>query len=287
MLRIFLKLFLFYFLLLTGCNSNKLIKYEENTACKATIEGNFYTPPIYKYYSPVILFKKGSMPNYKMGSVVKSDSAGIYLAEKKVGLLHNPDTIYFEYSQLRAIVDDNKFCVWGKLDANEIDSKQIKIVLYKIDSPDYKPIYLELTPNSSFSYCALPGEYIITRIVEGNENDSFKETVPLTLFKFHVENNSANYIGDIYFVGNNDFNDSTLSIPYRKQTKNILIGGGNAYFDAIGLLVYGAVALSNSYNINHWSSCYNINIKNDYRYKSSTNLKLISTHLDTFINYEK
>jgi hypothetical protein len=276
-------------LVLFGCNSKSLIKYDTSN-CNTTIEGNFHTPPIYKYYSPAILFKKDSKKNYKMGSVISSDSNGVYFVEKKLGPFHNPDTLYFEYSQLRAIVDDNKFCIWGNLDEKEIDnvdSKQIKLELYKIDSTNNnKYTYVELTSNSSFSYCLLPGNYFITRIIEGDEKDTYKETIPLTLFKFHAVENEANYIGDLHFVGSYDINDSTFSIPNRKQTGNFILVTGDPFTTAFGLLISGAAALKNS-NEGKGNNYYNINIRRNDLYKSQTNLKLANRSLEPFINYEK
>lgn len=287
----FIKYILAVTLFLLGCSSKSLLKYDKTSDCKTTIEGSFITPPIYKYYGPAILFQKGEKYNYKMGSVISSDSNGVYFVEKKEGIFHTPDTLYYEYSLIRAIVDDNNFCVWGNLQKMETDSKnskQIKLELYKIDSTTNKKYsFIELTSNTSFSYCLSPGDYFITRIVEGDERDSYKETIPLSLFKVHIEENYANYIGDIYFVGAYDINDNTLSIPNRKENGNLLLITGDPFTTTFGLLLSGAVALNKSYNQDKWNNCYNINIKRNAIYNSPTNLNLLNTKLEPFIYYKE
>jgi hypothetical protein len=118
-----------------GCGTNKFTTLHNTTDCTTTIEGNFTTPKVYKHFPSAVLFKKGNKYNYKLGTVVDQNKDGVFLLEKAYSFLQIPDTLFYEYSIIRAIIDSNYFCVFGDIDKNESKKMSLSFYFEKIGDP--------------------------------------------------------------------------------------------------------------------------------------------------------
>jgi hypothetical protein len=268
---LFLGLIIMYFII--ACSSNKLIEISDSTECQTTIEGNFYSPTIFKYYSPAILFPNKSKVTIKYGNVIKKDEKGVFFKEEKRGVLGRSDTLYFRYDEMRAIVDSNKYCVWGKLDENEKGSLQIKITLKYLENPEYAPIYLSLTKDKNFAYCALPGNYEITNITmdypKGN-TEMYYKSYSDRIAKFEVKPGVANYIGEIKLLSDIDFDNVSLSVPYKKLSSGeSAASAAGLVFGVAGGLIADAIKQSGNANADS-AGVFKFNIIHDKGYKSNS-----------------
>ena len=84
--KISFMLLAFVLLILNGCAGNKLIEYSDSHDCKTTIEGNFFSPSIYKFGGgPAVLFPRSELTLIRHGKVIKKDSSGIVFVQDKSG----------------------------------------------------------------------------------------------------------------------------------------------------------------------------------------------------------
>lgn len=257
-----------------GCSTNKLLLFEDNPKCQTTIEGNFRTPQTYKYFAPAILFKKDFKLKYDLGKVIRENEGGVYFEKKTYSFLDHPDTVFYNYSDIRAIVDSNYFCLYGHLEDNECKETSIKIYLEKEGSPEYQPIYLELVTNEKFSYCVDPGSYKVKRIVKHISEDYYYECFPVFDINIEALFGRANYIGDIVFSSENNQHTDFVKIPYYKQVKAENAG---AAFGVIGSIIANS---SNSSWRDKISGYYYFSISNSADYKSDSQSKINSCPLN-------
>lgn len=259
--------------ILSSCSSNKFVELNDSSDCNTTIEGNFVSPQVYKYYSPAILFSKSSKYNVKYGKVIKEDSSGVFFLEKQSGLFGGTDTLHIKYLDIRAIVDSNKNCVWGSLKDNEKAGIHIKLFLKKIDEPKYSPIFIDLTPGKNFQYCVHPGIYEITKITKENPDESkdiYYMSVSDSIGEFEVKPGVVNYLGDIKFLNNDSEEEPALIVPYKEQsTGSSAAAVGGLLGGAIGGAIAGAVTASANANAAVAGS-FRIGITFNSDYKSVT-----------------
>ena len=278
---------LIFIFIFTGCSSNKFIEISDSSDCQTTLEGNFYSPPIYKYYAPAILFPKTDKVWIRYGKVIKKDDKGVLFLEKKNGWLDSQDTMYFKYDEIRAIVDSNKYCVWGKLNDNENGGLYIKATLNYLEDPKYAPIYLELTPGKNFAYCVRPGKYEITNIILSyqNENkDIYYSSYSDKIAKLEVKTGVANYIGDIKLINDNnaDTDSVSLIIPYKEQSKGTSAAAvGGLLGGAIGGAIAGAITGAANASADS-AGVFKFNIEYSQGFKSKTKNKVEKTVLVPF-----
>jgi hypothetical protein len=239
---------LIFVFILSSCSSNKFVELNDSSDCNTTIEGNFISPQVYKYYSPAVLFSKSSKYNVKYGKVIKEDSGGVFFLEKQSGLFGGTDTLYIKYPEIRAIVDSNKNCVWGSLKDNEKAGVHIKIFLQKVDEPKYEPIFIDLTPGKNFKYCVHPGKYEITKVTKENPDESkeiYDMSVSDSIGEFEVKPGVVNYIGDLKLLKNDSEEKPALIVPYKEQSTGSSAGAvGGLLGGAIGGAIAGAITAS-------------------------------------------
>lgn len=228
-----------------SCSSNKLIQLSKKADCSTTIEGRFLSNSIYKYRSPAVLYPRESKIWIRYGKVIKEEKNGILFEETNSGLFTKPDTLFINYDEIRAIVDSNKYCVWGKLKEKEEVGLHFTFLLKHLKDPQYEPIYLSLFPNKNFAYCAKPGKYEITSVtmIYPDESDEYYYTsVYERVAQFEVEEGKANYLGDIKLLYNQDIDSVSLLVPYKEQTTGASAGSVGGFLGgAIGGAISGAV----------------------------------------------
>lgn len=274
--------------LFSGCMYlNLQHKYSQGENCSTSIEGQFTRVPVYKYYGPMILFQDSVRPISSYARVLSFDSLGVTSATKAVGLFGKSDTIFYEYSKIRAIIDDNRYCIWGQLRTNEVEKKPSTIpelCLYKIGADNKKPVRIGLLPNSSFSYCIDPGDYIIAKIIEGDIEEEHFETVPDVLFRVHIKRNCANYIGHLSFVSKENVSKETIQIPFKLGISEVqFLAGYNPIVTAVGAVFTLAQILYNEKKTA--ITClgyYNLNLSQDSSYISKSSLTTQYTPLKLF-----
>jgi hypothetical protein len=224
-------IFLFFNLFCFSCFFNPKATLDKSTNCSTTIEGLFSTPQIYKFPSPAILFNSNYKLRYKLADYIELKSEGVLLIEKKVGLLESPDTIFYNYKDIRAIVDANKLCVYGKLEENESKSITMKLKLLNIEQPEKEPLYIELESNKPFSYCIDSGNYKVENFIEYItwdeeyiNNESFD-------FSFNVIYKHSNYLGDIKLLQYDQISDSSVGLSFYKHYQELdeLAGWGSKH----------------------------------------------------------
>jgi|GEM_PF-6986472 len=269
--------------IITGCGGNKLIEYSDSTDCTTTIEGNFVSKQYYKNNAPAVLFPEASKETIFYGKVIKKDTNGVYVLRKKVGWFDTPDTSYFKYDEIRAIVDSNKRCVWGRLEDDEKTGIKLTIQLKKVNDPNYSPIYLELTPGKNFQYCILPGSYEITNIKKENpDEDTYYLSMPDSVGEFVIKPESANYIGDITLLSDNSTDYATITIPYKAQsTGREAASMGGFLGGAIGGAIAGAITEHSNEEADTAGSFF-INIKYNPDYKSKSKSHVVETIITPF-----
>ncbi len=206
--------------------------------CNTFIEGSFSYPKIWKYNYPALLDKNGYI---KYGDVIKKDDDGIYFLEKKSGLFHSPDTLFFTYDKFKTVVDYKNKCTFGEIpEGYFIELSELSISLKSLDTLVDPPYYfaLELEPNKSFSYCAKPGNYVCEN-VSFNFSDGMIEAFQVPNIKLEVKKNTVTNIGSIRFL--EQWEDTTGAIIISFATKND-DGLGMAAFlgGAIGAAIYAA-----------------------------------------------
>lgn len=266
----------FLLLFLSSCSNNMLTKYSESPNCLTTIEGKFIAPREYNYYAPILLFNDNSNLSYKMGKVVNKDENGVFLLERKSGVFHNPETKYYKYDVIRAIVDSSKKLVYGELDQSEYDNVEWKLILKNLDDKDYGPIFIDLVSNVKFSYCAKPGRYQIFSIIEQIKTpfeQSINISIQRPLYEFTVEAGKVNYIGEITFESDSCRTENTNSIAFKKQY-SASAGGSNAL---AGLISGLAVTLINE--LADSSGAFNFNIEHKENFKSELQQEVVKTKL--------
>lgn len=280
-------------LTLIGCGpSNKLVLLSKDPQCKTVIEGEYITPQYYKYYAPAILFPDNSKYRYELGSVTKRDSNGIYFVAKKQGVFHHPDTVFYSYDKIRAIVDSTNYCVYGTLKENEVAEMGVTFSLEKIDDPKYTPIFLELKPNIKFAYCIEPGQYKVTKISQVISSEKFYESFPQYYFSFEVLPNSANYFGSFKLKDDSEISDSTLRIPYYEQHTGKTSGAAAGFAAGfIGSAIAGAITSAQNNSLKDKVKGYfNFDVQHlkDYKTDSNNELKKCPLVLNrTEIIYDK
>lgn len=218
-------LLVFASLFLTGCHSNKLVQIDQSSDCLTSIEGNYFAPQIYKHYAPSVLFPPSHKLRYQGGDVLQYDSTGVLFLKKKDGLLSSRDTVFYRYDEITAIVDSQKYLVWGKL--ADRDRKKCKVVfsLTNLSDSTYKPLEITLISDEHFAYCAKPGWYTISSVQVSFPDELSGIILCSTvapIVKFEVKENMANYIGDIQFLGADTKKTANLFIPYRKVSSNYI-----------------------------------------------------------------
>ena len=270
--------------LLNSCSGNKLVEIAHHAENETTIEGNFIAPPVYKYYSPAILFPKSNNVWIKYGKVIEKGDEGVLFVEKDKGLFDSGDTLYFRYDEMRAIVDSNRFCVWGELKDNEEDKVHFVFNLKDIDDPDYSPIYLDLIPDTNFAYSIRPGYYEITNIKMNylnKDKDIFYISMPYKIGNIDIKEGVANYIGDIRIITDNRFGEATLVIPYKKQAQNvpiIVVPEAGLLANVIGGAAQGAM-FSLISNMADTSGTFKFNVKFSKDYEGKGNNQIINTEI--------
>lgn len=267
-------------LLLNGCSLNQLTRHSDSPTCETTIEGNYFSKSIYKYDGPAILFPWSNSVSIRHGKVIRKDSTGVLFLQNKIGLFGSFDTLYFNYNKIRAIIDSNNLCTWGHLDPKEEVGIHMEIELSKYHEPDYSPIYLDLFPNSKFSYCIKPGKYEITRIIEYfpyKSGEVYYESVPKHIATFEIKRDSANYIGDIRLLDNKSSDKASLVVACKNQITGKTAG---FYGGFIGGFIGGAIAgtIVSIENASADSSgVFRISLKHDKEYEPQENLRLNNT----------
>jgi hypothetical protein len=252
-----------------GCGSNKFLTLQDSPDCTTTIEGNFITPKVYKYPAPVVLFNKGNKYSYTMGSVISQNKDGVFMVGKSYSIMDSPDTLFIEYSKIRAIIDSNYFCVYGDIEKKECTDMSLKFYLEKLDEPEYKPIYLELVSNQKFSFCVKPGKYRVIKIVrELSDGDYWYESFPVFNSIIQAEVNQANYIGNITLFSKEKMLNDAAIIPYFKQVNENSAGA------AFGLIGGVIASLSNSSWKDKIRGFYYLTISIDDNYKSDSKNRL-------------
>jgi hypothetical protein len=236
--------------ILSSCSSNKFTESTDSPGCSTTIVGNFISPQMFKYNGPAVLFPNSSKNYIKYGKVLKKDSSGVTFLEKESGLFGGTDTLYYKYDEIRAIIDSNKYCVWGNLEEKEKIGVHIKIYLNKIDEPGYEPIFIDLTPGKNFQYCVRPGKYVITKITKENpdeDKDIYYMSVSDSIGEFDVKPGVVNYLGDIELFKNDSEEDPALVVPYKEQSTG---RSGAAIGGLLGGAIGGAIAGAITANAN-------------------------------------
>jgi hypothetical protein len=228
----FCEIFLFLsilFILINSCtSSNHLPKFGDSKDCATTIEGNFRTPEIYKYPCPAIIFQKEHNIRAMYGDILNINDQGVLLLKRKEGLFDDRDTVFFKYDIIKAIVNEEGFCIWGNLDEKQKTEMKLSLFIKDTDSIESKISSVQLISNEKFSFCIAPGNYEILRI-ERDLGDIDLISIPESLMRFKAEPNKANYIGDIEIVSINKINDKTIRIPYKKKVRV-----GNVFFGEMG-----------------------------------------------------
>jgi hypothetical protein len=219
-----------------------------------TLEGYFQAPQVYNKYASAIIFNDTCIYRIKLGNVISQNNDEVFFLEKKYSFLHTPDTLYYPKSSIRAIVDSNYFCTYGKLSEDECAPITLKLFIEKIDSISDRPVYFELTANNQFRYCIDPGKWRITKIVREITEDVFIESFPNYNLIFEVRPKRTNYIGDIDLVTKEGADEKTIIIPFYRQTKKENFG---ALFGLIGAVI---VEMSNNSSQNDIHGYYYFNI---------------------------
>jgi hypothetical protein len=270
------------FPILTGCGSRQFVELSDDPNCQTTIEGNFFSDPLYRYNSPAIVFSKKSNLRDLNGKIIKKDENGVWVIKKAAALFSSADTVYCKFSDIRAIVDSARHCIWGELTENEKVSTKFKVTIKNLEQEDNSPFFFECTGNSNFSYCALPGKYEISEIVEENPEygkDIFYCSIPTPVAKFEVKPDAANYLGDFKFTFKDSANNTSLIIPYGKlhHTDNPVIMAG-VMGGAIGGAIAGAL-LAGYHMIPDSSNIFIFNREYNPNYKTKSINKLVKTEL--------
>ncbi len=228
-------LFLFFVSgLYYGCASSTALLPHSTSSCLTTINGSFTSPKVYNKYSSAIIFNDTCVFRIKLGDVVSQNEDGVFFREKKYSFLHSPDTLYYPKSSIRAIVDSNYFCTYGKLNEDECGSYSLKIYIEKNESSNEKPLYFEIFSNRTFNYCIEPGKYRISKIVREISEDYFYESFPGYDLSSEIMKNKQNIIGDLTLLVKENINENTIKIPFYKQVKSNNVG---AAFGFIGALI--------------------------------------------------
>jgi hypothetical protein len=217
--KVFL-LFLILLFFLSSCNNYKNLLKENELNCSTFIEGKFIAPKTYDGIAPIVLLNKGNEKDFYRGEVINKNDQGIYLLKKSYSFVDDPDTMFIEYKQIRAIVDETKLCIYGDLNDKESVKTSIKFYLEREDDPDYQPIFLALNSNQHFNYCIKPGKYKLLKIIKEVSTDYYYESFPIFECEIEILENKVNYIGDIELLKNLESTDDKISIPFYKQVKS-------------------------------------------------------------------
>lgn len=262
--------------LIFGCaDLNKISYLHNSTNCNTSIEGYFSTPQVYKNsdITPAVLFTSDYKLKFKSGSVIKQNEEGIYFVEKKYSSLHTQDTLFFNKSIIRAIVDANDFCTYGNLKEKECSETTFRFYLQRVDEKA-NLICLELTSNSKFSYCIEPGKYQITTIVKEISDNFYEMSFPVFDWTFDVKANCANYIGDISIINDKDVNEKNVPIPFYKQDKSQNEGG------VFGIVSELLAEHSNDEMREEIANYFNFRIEHSENYKSDAKIPVNICNVD-------
>ena len=279
--RLHLFVYVIIAFVLYGCG-NQLTELTKDPNCSTTIEGNFISEPVYKYYSPAIVFPDKTNKADVLGKVVGQDSAGFYLQTKGSGLLSTRDTLYFKFKDIRAVVDSTRHCVWGTLTDKEKAYTNFKVSLKNLDNESYSPLFFTWNSSSNFSYCAEPGHYEITEIIEVNpeySQDITYESIPKRIAKFEVLAGKANYIGNITLKSLDQADTNSFFVPFKKQDS-----GGNSA--VLGQMLFGVAGVAvmaivtSAVNASRGQmNCFVFNIDHDPQYQTMSKNPLVNTEV--------
>jgi hypothetical protein len=264
--------FLLAFLLISSCSSsNQLQKFEDNNDCITTIEGNFKTPEVYKYLCPAVLFHKENKIGIKYGDILDVNNDGVLILERKSGLFDDRDTLFYKYDLIRAIVNEEGFCIWGNLEEKEKTDLKLNFFLRNSDSLASDISSVQLVSNEKFSFCTSPGNYEILRIEQYLGDEDFI-SIPDSLMRFTVAPERANYIGNINLVSINRINDKTIRIPFKKK-----IRANNIYFGNTGNMH----TTSGTYEIDS-AGYFNLNVIYDENFETISNGEKVISKISFF-----
>ena len=228
-------------LLLTGCATTNLKRFEENRTCLTTLEGYYHNYSVLKVEPPCIFIKDKRGTVYLTGELVERDSAGV-LFRKKAGGLYSNDPVYYPLDTLLAVVDTTGKAVYGEVPGKYLLGMHMNIELEDINHPKRTMLNLELDPDHSFSYCMQPGEYKIKQIIWENDKKDVMEGIDMPDITFTIDSGKVNYLGDMYIDKDKPGDPGTLSIPFKSWNRDNAAAAG-WMFGLAGSLVY---SLANS-----------------------------------------
>ncbi|MBI2416646.1 MAG: hypothetical protein HYV28_01840 [Ignavibacteriales bacterium] len=164
-----------------------------------------------------------SLQNMNSGiRVIQYDSNGVLFLKKKGGVLGNRDTVFFRYDEISAVVDSQKFCVWGKLAERDITKMELTFSLRNLDDSTYQPLEIILNKDKHFAFCAKPGKYELSSIKmtkADEDRDYYFLSIYSPLGSFEIKSGKANYIGEITVLTYDTTNNISFRVPYKKYSK--------------------------------------------------------------------
>jgi hypothetical protein len=234
-IKIFLSLFIIA-LVLTGCSTTNLIKYEDDSDCQTTLEGKYNENNVLTVDYPCLFIKDKRGPYYAKGELLQRDSAGV-LFKRKSGGLYSLDPIYYPLDTLIAAVDTSGRAFYGKIPDKYLCGVRMTIELEELAHPERDKLFMELSPGQSFSYCMEPGEYRIKQIVWEDEEKNVMEGIGFPEITFNIDPGKVNYFGDIYIDKNQPDDPGVINIPYKSWNRDNASAMG-ALFGVIGSAAY-------------------------------------------------
>lgn len=196
-------------LLATGCSSNMFIDREDDPDCKTVITGSLNENPVWNTFYPAMVLKNGYLKK-AISFQMKED--GVDFVENKSGIFSSIDTVFYPFSEITAIVDSNKNCIYGKMPkAFKEKSLSARINLRYVQDTTISPVYIVLEPGETFNYCVKPGTYVVEEIIF-THTQGIDQSLEIPYIKFIAQPDSVNEIGA--------FTISKAGIPDRSSKEN-------------------------------------------------------------------
>ncbi len=260
------------FLFIFSSCANKAPLLKENPNCKSTIEGYYHCYGKWTGKAPVLFKKKGRKTIPIPGKILEQTDEGFLFDPDPSGPMFDGDPKFFPNEKIVAVLDSSYNTIFGELSERYKKTWELLLFVKNIDNKKSKEILLELKQNEHFGFCLEPGTYEIVRIQFRNLKGKIDEGLEIPTLSFHIEENSVNYIGDLY-LNFLDKRDNLIYLSY----KNVYDPGGAAFAGfmggAIGGAIYGAYkAAKGAEGIHRFS------IENNNEFSSSFKLQK-KTHL--------
>lgn len=205
-------LFLGISLLFAGCSSPKTLQTfaDNGEACKTTIEGTVTETQKWLGDAPLLVTRGvGRDFEFRKGEILEYSDEGVLFHESRRSVANNPDPKFYSTNRIYSLIDEQGNILTGEYPDEDYGTNYFLLQIQKPENEE-KIGGILLKPGKPFNYCADPGEYQLQSIIwERNNGDSdiTADYVELSNL-FSIEENTANYLGDIYVNLDDDIDDA-------------------------------------------------------------------------------